>query len=232
LNDLSRRAVASGSDTAGQPAISYTIGATFAALPPEEQLRLLPKLDRTAFAVGDVVHEYGRRPDHVYFPTSCIASLVVTIQSGLTTEVALVGDDGVLGVSLFPGGMTMPHRAIVQIAGNALRMNASTLCAEFEHSGPLQRLLLRYTQALITQISQTAVCNRLHHVEQRLCRRILLCCDRLRSDELEMTQECMANMLGDRRQSVTTAAGRLQEAGLIHCARGHINVLDRPRLEE
>jgi CRP-like cAMP-binding protein len=202
-----------------------------AALPPAEQLRLLPELESTTFALGDIVYESGQRLHHIYFPTSCIASLVVTTQSGVTAEVALVGNEGALGIALFLGGATMPNRAVVQIAGGALRMRANTLRAEIEHSGPFRRLLSRYTQALITEVSQTAVCNRLHRVEQRLCRRILLCRDRQQSDELLMTHEFMANMLGGRRQSVTAAAGRLQEAGLIHYARGHIKILDRAGLE-
>ena len=192
---------------------------------------MLPELESTAFAPGDIVYESGQRLHHIYFPTSCIVSLVITTQSGLTAEVALVGTEGALGIALFLGGVTMPNRAVVQIAGSALRMRANTLRAEVERSGPFRRLLSRYTQALITQIAQTAVCNRLHRVEQRLCRRILLCRDRLQSDELLMTHELMANMLGGRRQSVTAAAGRLQEAGLIHYARGHIKILDHAGLE-
>jgi CRP-like cAMP-binding protein len=203
-----------------------------AALPRAERARLLPELESTAFSPGDVVYESGQRLQHIYFPTSCIASLVITTQEGVTAEVALVGNEGALGIALFLGGATMANRAVVQIPGCALRMRANTLLAEVEHSGPFRRSLSRYTQALITQISQTAVCNRLHRVEQRLCRRILLCRDRLQSDELLMTHEFMANMLGGRRQSVTAAAGRLQAAGLIHYARGHIKILDRAGLEQ
>src|ERR1700730_9604302 len=186
---------------------SFAGNRLLAALPPAQRARLLPELESTAFSLGDVVYESGQRLQHIYFPTSCIASLVITTQSGVTAEVALVGNEGALGIALFLGGATMPNCAVVQIAGGALRMRANTLRAEVEHSGPFRRLLSRYPQALITQISQTAVCNRLHRVEQRLCRRILLCRDRLQSDELLMTHEFMANMLGGRRQSVTAAAG-------------------------
>jgi len=201
------------------------------ALPSEDLLRLLPGFEQIAFALGDVVYESGGRLDYIYFPTSCIVSLVYTMESGVTAEMGLVGNEGALGIALFMGGDTMPNRAVVQVAGNAIRMKAKTLLQEFRRGGPLQESLLRYTQALITQICQTAVCNRLHSVEQRLCRWILLCHDRLKSNELPMTQEFISNMLGGRRQSVTVAAGRLQDAGLIHYSRGHIEILDRRGLE-
>jgi CRP-like cAMP-binding protein len=202
-----------------------------AALPSEDLVRLLPNLERIAFALGDVVFESGGHLNYIYFPTSCIVSLVHTMETGVTAEMGLIGNEGAVGIALFMGRDTMPNRAVVQIAGNAIRMKAKTLLEEFRRGGALQELLLRYTQALITQICQTAVCNRLHSVEQRLCRWILLCHDRLKSNELCMTQEFISNMLGGRRQSVTVAAGRLQDAGLIHYSRGHIKILDRKGLE-
>jgi CRP-like cAMP-binding protein len=202
-----------------------------AALPSEDLVRLLPEFEQIAFTLGDVVYESGGRLNYIYFPTSCIVSLVYTMESGVTAEMGLVGNEGAVGIALFMGGDTMPNRAVVQIAGEAIRMRAERLLEEFRRGGPVQALLLRYSQALITQISQTAVCNRLHSVEQRLCRWILLCHDRLQSNELRMTQEFISNMLGGRRQSVTVAAGRLQDAGLIHYARGHIKILDRAGLQ-
>jgi CRP-like cAMP-binding protein len=202
-----------------------------AKLPSEDLARLLPGLEPVAFALGDVVYESGGRLDYVYFPISCIVSLVYATESGATAEMGLVGNEGLVGIALVMGGDTMPNHAVVQVAGNAIRMKAKTLLEEFRRGGPAQESLLRYTQALITQISQTAVCNRLHSVDQRLCRWILLCHDRLKSNELLMTQEFISNMLGGRRQSVTVAAGRLQDAGLIYYARGHIKILDRAGLE-
>jgi CRP-like cAMP-binding protein len=202
-----------------------------AALPGEELAHLLPALEHVAFSLGDIVYESSGRLDYVYFPSSCIVSLVYTMQSGETAEMGLVGNDGAVGIALFTGGATMPNRAVVQVAGDAFRMNAKTLLREFRRAGPLQGLLLLYTQALLTQVCQTAVCNRLHSVEQRLCRWILLCHDRLKSNELPMTQEFISNMLGGRRQSVTVSAGRLQDAGLIHYSRGHIRILNRAGLE-
>lgn len=202
-----------------------------AALPSDTLAGLLPRLEPITFALGDVIYESGGHLDYIYFPTSCIVSLVYTMETGETAEMGLTGNEGAVGIALFMGGDTMPNRAIVQVAGNAIRMKARTLLAELRRDGPLEERLLRYTQALITQICQTAVCNRLHLVEQRLCRWILLCHDRLKSNELLMTQEFIANMLGGRRQSVTVAAGRLQDAGLIHYSRGHIQILDRRGLE-
>lgn len=203
-----------------------------AALPPEDYARLRPSLEKISFAIGDVVYDAGEHLDYVYFPTSCIVSLVYTTESGITAEMGLVGNEGAIGIAVFMGGGTTPNRAVVQIGGSALKIKAEVLRREFERNIPFQRLLLLYTQALITQVSQTAVCNRLHSVEQRLCRRILLFRDRLPSDEMLMTQEFIANMLGCRRQSVTVAAGHLQDAGLIHYARGHIKILDRGGLEQ
>jgi CRP-like cAMP-binding protein len=202
-----------------------------AGLLSAEYQRLLPELQYVDLALGEVVYESSGALQHVYFPTTAVVSLLYTMEDGSTAEMGLTGNDGVVGIALFLGGDTTPNRAVVQIAGGAVRMRAKVLQGEFARGGPLQHLLLRYTQALITQISQTAVCNRLHSVEKRLCRWLLLSHDRVRSDELLMTQEFLANMLGGRRESVTVAAARLQDAGLIQYARGHIRVLDRAGLE-
>ena len=202
-----------------------------AILPREEYQRLLPNLQHLDFSLGEVLYESSERLDYVYFPTNAVVSLLYTMANGSTAEMGLVGSDGVVGVALFLGGETTPNRAVVQVAGHAFKMKAKVLQEEFARGGPLQLALLRYTQALITQISQTAVCNRLHTVEQRLCRWLLLSQDRVRSDDLRMTQEFISNMLGGRRESVTVAAGRLQDAGLIRYARGTIIILDRPGLE-
>jgi CRP-like cAMP-binding protein len=198
----------------------------------EECARLRPNMQHKSLTLGQVIYEPGARLDYVYFPTSCVVSWLYTTQDGSTAEVALAGNDGVVGVPLFLGGGTAPHRAVVQIAGDALKIPASVLQGEFARGGPLQRTLLRYTQAFITQIAQTAVCNRLHSVEQRLCRWLLLCRDRVNYSEFLMTQEYIANMLGGRRESVTVAAGRLQDAGLIHYSRGRIKILNREGLED
>ena len=202
-----------------------------AALPHDEYARLLPQLQQVSFALGEVVYEFGGKLDYVYFPTSAIVSLLYTMENGTSAEMGLTGNDGVVGIALFMGGGTMPNRAVVQSAGGALRMKANVLQNEFARGGEFQHLLLRYTQALITQISQTAVCNRLHSVEQQLCRWLLLSHDRVKADELIMTQELIADMLGVRREGVTVAAGRLQDAGAISYTRGHIKILDRERLE-
>lgn len=212
--------------------LTPSVNRLLAALPPEDYARLRPSLGKISFAVGDVVYVAGEHLGYVYFPTSCIVSLVYTTESGITAEMGLVGNEGAIGIAVFMGGDTTPNRAVVQIGGSALKIRAEVLRSEFERNLPFQRLLLLYTQALFTQVSQTAVCNRLHSVEQRLCRRILLFRDRLPSDEMLMTQEFIANMLGCRRQSVTVAAGHLQDAGLIHYARGHIRILDRGGLEQ
>src|SRR5882672_7541839 len=201
------------------------------ALPEEDYERLRPNLERVTFSLGQVVYESNGHLDYGYFPTSSVASLLYTTVDGSTTEMGLAGNDGVVGIALFLGGDTTPNRAVVQIAGGAFRMKAKILQQEFAGGGILQQLMLRYTQALITQISQTAVCNRLHSVEQRLCRWLLLTHDRVRSAELLLTQEFIANMLGGRRESVTRAARRLQKAGLIRYVRGHITILDRQGLE-
>src|SRR5205809_2746480 len=202
-----------------------------AALPSEEYERLVPQLQLVPFSLGQVVYEFGGQLDHVYFPTTSIVSLLYTMENGTSAEMGLTGNDGVVGIALFMGGGTMPNRAVVQSAGGALRMKAKILQDEFALSGKFQQMLLRYTQALITQISQTAVCNRLHSVEEQLCRWLLLSHDRLKSDELIMTQELIADMLGVRREGVTVAAGRLQDDGAISYVRGRIQILNRDKLE-
>lgn len=201
------------------------------ALSPAEREPLLPHLQPVTFSLGQIVFEPGESIDYCYFPTNSVVSLLYTMQDGSTAAMGLVGNEGVLGVALFLGGESTCSRALIAVAGDAFRLPAKLLQEEFAHPGSLQRLLLRYTQALITQISQTAVCNCLHSVEQRLCRWLLLCHDRRNRSELLMTQELIANMLGARRESVTVAAGRLQDAGLIHYCRGRINILDRNGLE-
>jgi CRP-like cAMP-binding protein len=202
-----------------------------AALTPDEFERLLPAFQEVSFSLGQVVYEFGGHLDYVFFPTTAIVSLLYTMENGASAEMGLTGNDGVVGIALFMGGGTMPNRAVVQSAGRALRMKAKVLQDEFARGGQFQHLLLRYTQALITQISQTAVCNRLHSVEQQLCRWLLLSHDRVNADELIMTQELIADMLGVRREGVTVAAGRLQDDGAISYVRGRITILDRPKLE-
>ena len=203
-----------------------------AALPRKEYQRLLPSLQQVSFSLGQVVYEFGGQLDYVFFPTTSIVSLLYTMENGSSAEMGLTGNDGVVGIALFMGGGTMPNRAVVQSAGAAIRLKAKVLQDEFALGGRFQQLLLRYTQALITQISQTAVCNRLHSVEQQLCRWLLLSHDRLKSDELIMTQELIADMLGVRREGVTVAAGHLQDAQAISYVRGRIKILDRQKLEE
>jgi CRP-like cAMP-binding protein len=202
-----------------------------AALPPNEYERLRPRLQDVSFSLGEVVYEFGGHLDYVYFPTNSIVSLLYTMENGTSAEMGLTGNDGVVGIALFMGGGTMPNRAVVQSAGGALRMKAKVLQDEFAMGGKFQHMLLRYTQALITQISQTAVCNRLHSVEQQLSRWLLLSHDRVKADELIMTQELIADMLGVRREGVTVAAGNLQDSGAISYVRGHIKILDRQKLE-
>jgi CRP-like cAMP-binding protein len=202
-----------------------------AALPAAELLRLLPHLERVLLPLGGVIHESGGEQGHVYFPASGIVSLLYVMNDGAAAEIAVVGNEGMVGIALFMGGNTTPSRAVVQSAGSAWRLEGPVLKAEFARGGALQRLLLRYTQALITQMTQTAVCNRHHVLEQQLCRWLLLSLDRLPSNQLIMTQQLIANMLGVRREGVTEAAGRLQADGLIDYSRGRINVLDRAKLE-
>ena len=202
------------------------------ALPAAEYQRLAAELELVPMPLGQVLYESGGELRHAYFPTTCIVSLLYVMEDGASAEIAVVGNEGVVGVALFMGGGTMPNRAVVQSAGHAYRMRGPLALQEFGRYGALFRLLLRYTQALITQMAQTAVCNRHHSVDQQLCRWLLLSLDRLASDDLVMTQELIANMLGVRREGVTEAAGNLQRAGLIDYKRGHITVLDRPGLEK
>jgi CRP-like cAMP-binding protein len=201
------------------------------ALPSEDYDRLLSDLEPVTLALGSVVYESGGQMEHVYFPTTSHVSLLYTMLDGATAEMGLVGNEGVVGIALFMGGDTTPNQAVVQGGGKALRMKAKAMQNEFRRGGEFQLLLLRYTQALITQISQTAVCNRLHSVEQRLCRWLLMTRDRVQTDKLEMTQEFISHMLGVRREGVTHAASRLQDAGFIRYVRGHIEILDRHGLE-
>jgi len=203
-----------------------------AALPPSDYERFAPRLELVEMNLGDALYESGAKLQHVYFPTTCIISLLYVMEDGASAEIAVVGNEGILGISLFMGGNTTPSRAIVQSAGHAYRLKADLLKDEFERYGPTMHLLLRYTQALITQMAQTAVCNRHHSVDQQLCRWLLLSLDRMASNELTMTQELIANMLGVRREGVTEAAGKLQRAGLIEYHRGKITVINRPGVEK
>jgi CRP-like cAMP-binding protein len=212
-------------------ACSMTRNCLLGALPAYERERLLPHLEPVSLSLGQVVYEPGERMEHCYFPTNAVVSLLYTMHDGSTAEMGLIGNEGMLGVALFLGGNSTCGRAVVPVAGDAFRLSARMLKQEFGHRAQLQALLLRYTQALITQISQTAVCNRLHSVEQRLCRWLLLCHDRTPATELFMTQELIASMLGGRRESVTVSAGHLQDAGLIHYCRGRIRILDRGGIE-
>jgi CRP-like cAMP-binding protein len=202
-----------------------------AALPATDYDRIAPHLERVAMPLGGVLYESGSKLRHVYFPTTSIVSLLYVMEDGASAEIAVVGNEGILGIALFMGGETTPSRAVVQSAGEGYRLKAALLKQEFNRYGPMLHLLLRYTQALITQMAQTAVCNRHHSVDQQLCRWLLLSLDRLASNELTMTQELIANMLGVRREGVTEAAGKLQVLGLIHYSRGRITVLDRPGIE-
>jgi CRP-like cAMP-binding protein len=202
-----------------------------AALLDAEFDRISPHLELVPMKLGDVLYESGGKLQHFYFPTTSIVSMHYLLENGGSSEIAGVGNEGVLGVSLFMGGNTTPSRAIVQTGGCGYRLPVSALMEEFNRAGPVMRLLLRYTQALLTQMAQTAVCNRHHSVEQQLCRWLLLTLDRLPTNDLTMTQELIANMLGVRREGVTEAAGRLQGYGYISYRRGHITVLDRKGLE-
>jgi CRP-like cAMP-binding protein len=200
-------------------------------LSPADRDRLLPHLQLVTLSLGQVILECHQRIDVAYFLTGAVVSLVYTAENGSTAEMAIIGNDGIVGTSIFLGGDSTCSRAVVAVAGQALQMSACTLRSEFERNLQLQRILLGYTQALITQISQTAVCNRLHSIAQRLCRWLLLCQDGTGSAELKMTQELIAHMLGGRRESVTVAAGHLQDLGLIHYCRGRIHIIDRKGLE-
>jgi CRP-like cAMP-binding protein len=201
------------------------------AIPATEWARFAPHLTPVVLELGDVIYESGTDQPYVYFPTNSIVSLLNVMKDGSSAEIAIVGNEGLIGISLLMGGDTTPSRAIVQSAGYAVRMKAEFIRDEFILAGPVQQLFLRYTQALLTQMAQTAACNRHHSVDQQLCRWLLMSLDRLSSDTLSMTQELIANMLGVRRGGVTDAAGKLQRAGVIQYSRGRIQVLDRPRLE-
>ena len=203
-----------------------------AALPDTEWQRWEPLLEKVDMPLGQVLYESGAALTHVYFPTTAIVSLLYVMENGASAEIAMVGTEGLVGVSLFMGAESTPSRAVVQSAGRGFRLKAQLMKDEFERAGPVLHLLLRYTQALITQMAQTAACNRHHTIDQQLCRWLLLSLDRLRVNELTMTQELIANMLGVRREGVTEAALKLQQAGLISYARGRITVLDRPGLEK
>jgi len=202
-----------------------------AALPTAEFDRLAPHLELVPMRLGDCLYEPGGRLQHVYFPTTAIVSLLIMLESGSSAEIAGVGNEGIIGISLFMGGDTTPSTAVVQTAGHAYRLPARLLKEDFNRGGLMQRLLLRYTQALLTQMCQTAACNRHHSIEQQLCRWLLLTLDRLSSNELVMTQELVASALGVRREGITEAAGNLQRAGIIRYRRGHIAVVERSGLE-
>ena len=214
------------------PARVTCLNKLLAALPTQVYERLQRGLEIVPLKLGASIYEAGGRQPYVYFPTDAIVSLLYVLQDGASAEIAVVGNEGVVGISLFMGGETTPSRAVVQSGGHAYRLRSKLLKQEFQHGGPLQHLLLRYTQALITQMSQTAVCNRHHSIEQQLCRWLLLSVDRLPTNVLTMTQELIGNMLGVRREGVTEAAGHLQKDGLIRYSRGRITVVDRPGLEK
>jgi CRP-like cAMP-binding protein len=203
-----------------------------AALPKAEWQRWRPLLEQVEMPLGQVLYESGATLTHVYFPITAIISLLYVMENGASAEIAVVGNEGLVGISLFMGGASTPSGAVVQSAGHGFRLKAQMLIDEFNRSGPVLHLLLRYTQALITQMAQTAVCNRHHSLDQQLCRWLLLSLDRLQANELTITQELIANMLGVRREGVTETALKLQEAGLIGYTRDHITVLDRPGLEQ
>ena len=215
------------SDTDHDPQQNHLL----AAFSPAERQRLYSHLQLVPMPLGKVLYESGDVLRHVYFPTDCIVSLLYVLADGASAEISVVGNEGLIGIALFMGGETTPSRAIVQSAGFAYRLIGQQLKDEFHRSGDMQLLLLRYTQALITQMAQTAVCNRHHSVDQQLSRWLLLSLDRLASNELIMTQELIANMLGVRREGVTEAAGKLDKLGVIRYARGRITVLNRPLLE-
>ena len=203
-----------------------------AALPPDEFSRLKPNLEPVSLSLGEVIYESGEQLEHIYFPTTAIISLLYIMENGATAEIGMAGNDGLVGIALYMGGSTTPSRAVVQSAGNAFRMQSKALNHEFSRGGVFQKILLRYTQSLMTQISQTAVCNRLHSVEKQLCRWLLINHDLLRTNKLIMTHDLIANMLGVRREGVSIAAGHLQKKGLIKYVRGTITMLDRDALEK
>lgn len=202
-----------------------------AALPDRAKERIFPRLNLVEMGLGDVIYESGQPIEFVYFPTNCIISLLYVMLSGASAEISVVGNEGMAGIAVFMGGDSTPSRSIVQSRGVAYRMPSTELKAEFNNHADVRVLMLSYTQALITQMSQTAVCNRHHSIDQQLCRWLLLSLDRLPDNRLTMTQELIANMLGVRREGVTEAAGKLQKLGVIEYHRGHITVIDRSRLE-
>ena len=202
-----------------------------AALPQTVKERVFPKLREMKLSLSKEIYAAGQKPEYVYFPVDCIISLLYVMLDGASAEISVVGHEGIVGISVFMGGESTPSRAVVQSAGTAYALPAAELKQEFNNDPTMRMLMLRYTQALITQMSQTAVCNRHHSIDQQLCRWLLLSLDRLPSQELTMTQELIANMLGVRREGVTEAAGKLQKLGVIHYQRGHITVLDREKLE-
>lgn len=214
------------------PALEPVHNHLLAALPEAALKRLSPYLEEISMPLGKVLYEPGDKMRHVYFPTDCIVSLLYVMESGASAEISVVGKEGLVGISLFMGGESTSSRALVQSAGTCYRLPGQRLVDEFNRHGDLMSLVLRYTQALITQMAQTAVCNRHHSIDQQLCRWLLLSLDRLNSNHLVMTQELIANMLGVRREGVAEAAGKLQKLGVIEYRRGHIRVLDRPRLEQ
>jgi len=228
-DELCRRGIAPG---AGVSANGLRQNHLLASLPNQEWDRWSPLLERIEMPLGSVVYESGVTLPYVYFPTTSIVSLLYVMTNGASAEIAVVGNEGIVGISLFMGGESTPSRAVVQSAGSGCRLDAEVMKAEFARGGPVLHLMLRYTQALITQMAQTAACNRHHSLDQQLCRWLLLSLDRLGGDELVMTQELIANMLGVRREGVTEGALKLQKAGLIRYSRGHITVLDRAGLEE
>jgi CRP-like cAMP-binding protein len=201
------------------------------ALPLEECARLLPSMKRVSLSLGKVIYEAGARLDHAYLPTTSIVSSIYITHQGATVQMALIGNEGIAGIGLFLEHDTSHYRTVVQIAGDAIKASAKSIQAEFARGGVFQHTILRYSHTFLTQLSQTAVCNQLHSVEQRLCRWLLECDDRVKGNEIPMTQESIANMLGVRREAVTAAAGRLQDVGLIQYSRGHIHILDRQGLE-
>jgi CRP-like cAMP-binding protein len=214
------------------PLHSTTQNHLLAAFPRLEYDRVAPGLELVPMPLGEVLSESGRTMQYVYFPTTCIVSLLYVLEDGSSAEIAVVGNEGVVGISLFMGGGSTPSRAVVRGGGHAYRLPGHLLVQEFERAGPVQRLLLRYTQALITQMTQTAVCNRHHSVEQQLCRTLLLTLERLHGPSLTLTHELIAGILGVRREGISEAAGNLQRAGLIRYSRGHIEVLDRAGLQK
>ena len=215
----------------GMPRSDRGLNHLLAALPEVERERLLPHLQIVTLPLGKALYESGDRMNFVYFPTDAIVSLLYVMEDGASAEIAVVGNEGIVGIALFMGGETMPNRAVVQSAGEAYRLDGKLLKDEFNRAGAFQHLLLRYTLAMLTQMAQTAVCNRHHSIDQQLCRWLLLSLDRLTANRLSMTQELIANMLGVRREGVTEAAGKLQSAGLITYSRCEITFLDRPGLE-